>query len=80
MKPILRGLKTPPGINSFGVYACRVEPLDRNAAGLLDDLFLMWHEGKWWYPRSAERCTREVLAWVGPIPRSVTPVGDEDEL
>lgn len=52
-----------------GVYACRV-PYAQIAAGLCDDVFLTWFEGRWYYTGGSERYRGEVLGWIGPLPRT----------
>ena len=54
-----------------GVYACRVR-IDY-APDLLEDIFLMWFEDRWWYCRSDQRYRGEVLGWLGPLPRTKAP-------
>ena len=51
---------------SIGVYACRI-PMDDTV--LFKDVFLMWHEGRWWYTGSDQRYRGEVTGWVGPLER-----------
>lgn len=52
-----------------GVYACRV-PMD---GVLLDDLFLLWSEGAWSYLCSDQRYRGQMLGWIGPLQRRMTP-------
>ena len=63
-----------------GVYACRVpnQLAYANKVPILgirptdvEDKFLMWHEGKWWYLGSDQRYRGPVLGWVGPLERKV---------
>ena len=60
-----------------GMYACRTD--DPHAKGLMKDQFLMWFEGRWWYPSSDQRCSLIVHGWVGPLQRQIVKQ-DEDEL
>lgn len=55
--------------NKTGVYAVRT-PMDE-APDLLEDRFLLWFEGKWWYPRSDQRYRGEVMGFVGPLARRI---------
>lgn len=50
-----------------GVYACRVP--SENWAGLYEDEFLMWFDGRWTYPGSDQRYRGEVTGWIGPLQR-----------
>jgi hypothetical protein len=50
-----------------GVYACRV-PRDL-LEGLYEDIFLLWHRGRWSYLGSAENYRGTVPAWIGPLKR-----------
>lgn len=53
-----------------GVYACR----RRGDHGLLEDIFLLRMDDKWWYLGSDQRCSYEVVAWVGPLQRQIPGV------
>jgi hypothetical protein len=50
-----------------GMYACRI-PLALDGH-LCKDVFLMWVNGRWWYPSSDASYRGEVLGWLGPLER-----------
>jgi len=50
-----------------GVYACRV-PMD-GCPTLLEDEFLMWHNGSWGYLSSDQKYRGPVIGWIGPLQR-----------
>lgn len=54
-----------------GVYACRVPLNDHEELPLLDDVFLMWYENKWWYLGSDQWYRGDVLGFVGPLARQI---------
>jgi|MudIll2142460700_1097286.scaffolds.fasta_scaffold948933_1 hypothetical protein len=49
-----------------GVYACRV-----GTDLLIEDVFLVWMDDRWWHLASALQCKEEVLGWIGPLARRV---------
>jgi hypothetical protein len=53
---------------STGVYACRV-PSRREMAGMYDDEFLMWYDGRWCHIGSDQFYRGEVKGWIGPLQR-----------
>lgn len=63
---------TPPAV---GVYACRVASL--HAPGWMEDKFLMWHDGRWWYLGSDSQFRDEVY-WIGPLQRKLPAKGERD--
>lgn len=56
---------------TVGVYACRV-PMD-GPSRLLDDEFLLWSDGSWYYCGSDQQYRGQVLGWVGPLQRRMVP-------
>lgn len=76
--PIPRTMKVSRGLIQYnteadptevGVYACRVPMVP--TLDLLEDKFLLWYEGKWWYSLSDQRYRGEVSGWIGPLARRV---------
>ena len=58
--------------HEVGVYACRV----LGEVGLyenIEDVFLMWIDGKWAYLSSDQYCRKGVVGWLGPLPRWPKP-------
>ncbi len=53
-----------------GMYACRIRALYRSEK-VLNDLFLMWIDQKWFYPSSDSEYKGKVLGWIGPLQRKV---------
>lgn len=51
-----------------GVYACRV-PMGFQEH-LVEDRFLTWSYGKWWYLSSSAQYRGAVIGWIGPLPRT----------
>lgn len=57
-----------------GVYACRIRiPYSNRASNLMEDEFLMWSEGQWYYLGSAEKFRCDVFYWIGPLERKHKP-------
>lgn len=52
-----------------GVYAARIDT--GHGKLFAEDRMLLWMDGMWWYTGSDQRCRYEVLAWIGPLQRSI---------
>lgn len=75
--PLQSGMPAVPG-----VYACRVPIEGLRYAGnpfALTDKFLMWHEGRWYFPKSTEGYRGEVVAFAGPLQRKLPPQSEKPD-
>ena len=52
-----------------GVYACRVD--HSFMSGLMEDIFLLWYDGKWTHLGSDQGFRGDVW-WIGPLPRKIS--------
>lgn len=52
-----------------GVYACRVD--HSFMSGLMEDIFLLWYDGKWTHLGSDQGFQGDVW-WIGPLPRKIS--------
>lgn len=49
-----------------GKYVCWVNP--EHNVDCADTIFLMWFNGRWFYPKSTQRYREHVYQFTGPIP------------